>query len=72
MTPKSIMLPIRIAMGIGGVYVLQRFMMLGCRHTRAEYAEYERAEAILVGGLLRKIPVNDPESVIWDNRRKPK
>ena len=63
---------VRVVMGIGAVYALQRFMMIGCRHTRRDYAEYERAEAILVGGLLRQIPVANPESVIWDNRRKPK
>jgi hypothetical protein len=60
----------KVRLNVGAAFVMRRMMMIGFKPSRREHAEYERAAEILTNGVLRQIPLDHPESEIWDNRRK--
>lgn len=60
----------KVRLNVGANFVMRRLLMINFHPSRREYAEYERSAEILTRGVLRQIPVDHPESEMWDNRRR--
>jgi hypothetical protein len=60
----------RVKLNTGAAFVMRRLLMVNFHPSRREYAEYERAAEVLTRGVLAQMPIEHPESEMWDNRRK--
>jgi len=50
-------------------YVIGGMLMLRERLTRGQWASFERTAEAICDGVLERMPVHHPESMVWDNRR---
>ena len=51
-------------------YFVGRQLMLGERLTYERWSIFDRSADVICNSILERIPVDHPESAIWDNRRK--
>ena len=51
-------------------YFVGRQLMLGERLTYEQWSCFDRTADLICNGILARMPVDHPESAIWDNRRK--
>ena len=53
-----------------GQYFVGRQLMLGERLSYERWSIFDRSADDICTGILERMPVDHPESAIWDNRRK--
>ena len=53
-----------------GQYFVGRQLMLGERLTYERWSIFDRSADVICNGILERMPVDHPESAVWDNRRK--
>ncbi len=53
-----------------GQYFVGRLLMLRERLTYEQWSCFDRTADLICNGILARMPVDHPESAIWDNRRK--
>ena len=51
-------------------YFVGRQLMLAERLIYERWSIFDRSADVICNSLLERMPVNHPESAIWDNRRK--
>ena len=51
-------------------YFIGRQLMLGERLTDERWSIFDRSADVICNSILERMPVDHPESAIWDNRRK--
>ena len=51
-------------------YFVGRLLMLRERLTYEQWSSFDRSADVICNSILERMPVNHPESAIWDNRRK--
>ena len=51
-------------------YFVGRQLMLGERLSYEQWGGFERSADVICNSILERMPVDHPESAIWDNRRK--
>jgi hypothetical protein len=51
-------------------YFIGRQLMLGERLTDERWSIFDRSANVICNSILERMPVDHPESAIWDNRRK--
>ena len=51
-------------------YFIGRQLMLGERLTDERWSIFDRSADVMCNSILERMPVDHPESAIWDNRRK--
>ena len=51
-------------------YFIGRLLMLRERLTYEQWSSFERSADVICNSILKRMPVDHPESLIWDNRRK--
>ena len=51
-------------------YFVGRQLMLGERLTDERWSIFDRSADVMCNSILERMPVDHPESAIWDNRRK--
>ena len=51
-------------------YFIGRQLMLGERLTDERWSIFDRSAEVICNSILERMPVDHPESAIWDNRRK--
>ena len=61
---------VAVAMRPIAQYFVGRQLMLGERLTYERWSIFDRSADVICNSLLERMPVNHPESAIWDNRRK--
>ncbi|WP_157619706.1 hypothetical protein [Skermanella stibiiresistens] len=58
-----------VAMRPAGQYLIGRLLMLGERLTRERWNSFAVGADVICACALREMPVDDPASDVWDNRR---
>ncbi|MGF7212540.1 hypothetical protein GGE65_007175 [Skermanella aerolata] len=53
-----------------GHYFVGRQLMLRERLTREQWSGYDQHADLICNSVLKRLPVEHPESTVWDNRRK--
>ena len=53
-----------------GQYFVGRLLMLRERLSYEQWGSFERSADVICDTLLKRMPVDHPELVVWDNRRK--
>ena len=53
-----------------GQYFVGRLLMLRERLSYEQWGGSERSADVMCDSVLKRMPVDHPESAIWDNRRK--
>ena len=53
-----------------GQYFVGRLLMLRERLTYEQWNSFDRSADVICNSILDRMPVDHPESAIWDNRRK--
>ena len=51
-------------------YLIGRLLMLRERLTYDQWSSFDRSADVICNSILKKMPVDHPESAVWDNRRK--
>ena len=51
-------------------YFIGRLLMLRERLTYEQWSSFDRSADVICNSILERMPVDHPESAIWDNRRK--
>ena len=51
-------------------YFIGRLLMLRERLSYEQWGSFERSADVICDSALKRMPVDHPESAIWDNRRK--
>ncbi len=59
-----------VAMRPTAQYFVGRQLMLRERLTYEQWSSFERSADVICNSILKRMPVDHPESFIWDNRRK--
>ena len=61
-----------IPVGIRSVaqYYIGRLLMLRERLTYEQWSSFDRSADVICNSILKRMPVDHPESEGWDNRRK--
>ena len=59
-----------VAMRLIAQYFVGRQLMLGERLTDERWSIFDRSADVICNSILERMPVDHPESAIWDNRRK--
>jgi hypothetical protein len=52
-------------------YFIGRLLMLRERLTYEQWSTFDRSADVICNSILRRMPVDHPESAVWDNRCKP-
>jgi hypothetical protein len=53
-----------------GQYFVGRLLMLRERLSYEQWGSFERSADVICDSVLKRMPVDHPESAVWDNRRK--
>ena len=61
---------VRVAMRPIARYFVGRQLMLAERLTYERWSIFDRSADVICNSILERMPVDHPESAIWDNRRK--
>src|SRR3954452_2627432 len=61
---------VRVAMRPIAQYFVGRQLMLGERLPDERWSIFDRSADVICNSILERMPVDHPESAIWDNRRK--
>ena len=61
---------VSVAMRPIAQYFVGRQLMLGERLTYERWSIFDRSADVICNSILERMPVDHPESAIWDNRRK--
>ena len=51
-------------------YLIGRLLMLKERLTYEQWSSFDWRADVICDSVLKRMPVDHPESAIWDNRRK--
>ena len=51
-------------------YFIERLLMLRERLSYEQWSSFERSADVLCDNVLKRMPVDHPESAVWDNRRQ--
>ena len=51
-------------------YFVGRLLMLRERLTYEQWSGFDRSADVICNSILKRMPVDHPESAVWDNRRK--
>lgn len=51
-------------------YLVGRQLMLKERLTREQWSGYDQHADLICNSILKRLPVEHPESTVWDNRCK--
>ena len=51
-------------------YFVGRLLMLRERLTYEQWSSFDRTADVICNSILERMPVDHPESTVWDNRRK--
>ena len=51
-------------------YFVGRQLMLGERLTDERWSIFDRSADVICNSILKRMPVDHPESAVWDNRCK--
>jgi len=62
--------PIAIELRLNEQYFISRMLMLRERLTREQWNVFESTADAICDCVLNQLPIDHPESVVWDNRRK--
>ena len=61
---------VRVALRPIAQYFVGRQLMLGESLTYERWSIFDRSADVIGNSILERMPVDHPESAIWDNRRK--
>jgi hypothetical protein len=59
-----------VAMSPLGQYFVGRLLMLRERLTYEQWSSFDRTAELICTSILERMPVDQPASAVWDNRRK--
>jgi hypothetical protein len=63
---------VSVKLGLSEHYLVGRMLMLRERLSVQQWQVYDRSAEAICNQILGRLPADDPESAIWDNRRKPR
>ena len=61
---------VSVKLGLSEHYLVGRMLMLRERLSVQQWQVYDRSAEAICNQILSRLPPDDPESAIWDNRRK--
>jgi hypothetical protein len=61
---------VSVKLGLSEHYLVGRMLMLREKLTLAQWQVYDRSAEAICNQILGRLPADDPESAVWDNRRK--
>ena len=61
---------VSVKLGLSEHYLVGRMLMLREKLTLAQWQVYDRSAEAICNQILGRLPSDDPESAVWDNRRK--
>jgi hypothetical protein len=59
-----------VAMRPVAQYFIGRLLMLREHLTYEQWSSFDRSADVICNSILKRMPVDHPESAVWDNRRK--
>jgi hypothetical protein len=62
--------PVAISLRLNEQYFIGRMLMRRERLTRAQWDVFAATADTICDGVLDQVPVDHPESAVWDNRHK--
>jgi len=51
-------------------YFIDRLLMQRERLSYEQWSSFERSADVICNSILKQMPIDHPESSVWDNRRK--
>ena len=51
-------------------YFIGRLLMLRERLTYEQWSSFDRSADVICNSILNRMPIDHPESAVWDNHRK--
>ena len=70
MSGQPVIKCVAIAISPLGQYFVGRQLMLGERLSFEQWCSFDQHADLVCNSVLNRLPVDRPESAIWDNRRK--
>ena len=61
---------VSVKLGLSEHYLVGRMLMLREKLSVAQWQVYDRSAEAICNQILSRLPADDPESAVWDNRRK--
>jgi hypothetical protein len=70
MDENSKLRTVSVKLGLSEQYLVGRMLMLREKLSPAQWQVYDRSAEAICNQILGRLPPDDPDSAIWDNRRK--
>jgi hypothetical protein len=61
---------VSVKLGLSEHYLVGRMLMLREKLSVAQWKVYDRSAEAICNQILSRLPPDDPDSSVWDNRRK--
>ena len=70
MDERSNLKPVSAKLSLSENYLVGRMLMLREKLSVQQWHVYDRSAEAICNQILSRLPVDNPDSAIWDNRRK--
>ena len=70
MDERSKLRTVSVKLGLSEHYLVGRMLMLREKLSVAQWKVYDRSAEAICNQILSRLPPDDPDSSVWDNRRK--
>ena len=70
MDENSKLRTVSVKLGLSEHYLVGRMLMLREKLSVQQWQVYDRSAEAICNQILSRLPVDNPDSAIWDNRRK--
>ena len=70
MSEEPVLKGVSVGMRPVAQYFIGRLLMLRERLTYEQWSSFERSADVICNSILKRMPIDHPESAVWDNRRK--
>ena len=70
MDERSKLKPVSVTLGLSEHYLVGRMLMLREKLSVQQWHVYDRSAEAICNQILSRLPADNPNSTVWDNRRK--
>ena len=70
MGEQSKLRTVSVKLGLSEHYLVGRMLMLREKLSMAQWQVYDRSAESICNQILSRLPADNPDSAVWDNRRK--
>ena len=70
MDERSKLKTVSAKLGLGENYLIGRMLMLREKLSVQQWHVYDRSAEAICNQILSRLPADNPNSAVWDNRRK--